>query len=126
MNTDTLQRYARAWAEGDLRTMTAMYHDEVVFHYFGTNEFAGSHRGKAACLVAMKSISQRLQRRLVRIVDVLLGEQFGAIIARESFGQGDNAVEVERLLRYRLEADQVIECWVYDEDQRFVDARVAG
>ncbi|HSV58329.1 MAG TPA: hypothetical protein VLJ19_05465 [Variovorax sp.] len=55
-----------------------------------------------------------------------MGEQFAAIIARESFGQGDSAVEVERLLRYRMDGDQIIECWVYDEDQRFVDARVAG
>ncbi len=125
MNGDTLQRYARAWADGDMRAMVGMYHDDAVFHYPGTHEFAGVHRGKAACLTAMKAFSQRTQRSLVRIVDVLVGEQFGAIISLERFGQGDAAVEVERLLRYRLAGDQIIECWVYDEDQRFIDAQVA-
>jgi len=126
MKSDTLQRYARAWSEGDMRTMAAMYHDELVFHYFGANEFAGVHRGKTACLAAMKGLSLRLQRRLVRIEDVLVGERFGAIIAREAFGQGEAAVEVERLLRYRLEGEQIIECWVYDADQRGLDDRAAG
>jgi len=121
-----LQRYARAWSEGDMRTMAAMYHDDVAFHYFGTHEFAGTHRGKSAALVAMKAFSVRLQRQLVRVADVFVGEDAGAIVSREAFGQGASRVEVERLLRYRLQDGQIIECWVYDEDQRLVDARVAA
>ena len=121
-----LQRYARAWSEGDMRTMVAMYHDEVVFHYFGAHEFAGTHRGKSAALAAMKAFSLRLQRQLVRVVDVFVGEDAGAIVSREAFGQGTARIEVERLLRYRLLDGQIIECWVYDEDQRQVDARVAA
>ncbi|SFL90062.1 nuclear transport factor 2 family protein [Variovorax sp. OV329] len=120
-----LQVYARAWAEGDLRAMFAMYHDDVVFRYFGTHPLAGVHRGKTAAMAAMKDFSLRTQRQLVRLVDVMEGQDCGAIVSRESFAQGGTRLEVERMLRYRLQDGKIIECWVYDEDQRLVDSLVA-
>ena len=121
-----LQVYARAWAAGDLRTMFAMYHDEVVFRYFGTHPLAGVHRGKAAATAAMKDFSLRTQRQLVRLVEVMVGDGCGVIVSRESFAQGDTRVEMERVLRYRLDGGKIIECRVYDEDQRLVDSLVVA
>ena len=49
-----VRRYADAWAANDLRAIVDCYHDDVVFHYFGRNPLAGTHRGKAACLAVLK------------------------------------------------------------------------
>jgi hypothetical protein len=40
---------------------------------------------------------------------------------RESLGPSDHARQVQRVLLYRIEGDKLRECWLYDEDQRFVD-----
>jgi uncharacterized protein len=116
-----VRRYANAWAANDLRTIVDCYHDEVVFHYFGRSPLAGTHRGKAACLAALKQVHAKTNRSLVAIRDVLVGEHFGVIVAVERFERGDASIEIERLLRYRVRDGKLAECWVYDEDQRLVD-----
>ena len=116
-----VQRYAEAWAANDLPRMIASYHDEVVFHYFGHSPLAGTHRGKAACLAVLKQVSEKANRRLVQIRDVLAGEHFGLIVAVERFERDGRAAQVERMLRYRVRDGKLAECWVYDADQRLID-----
>jgi len=33
---------------------------------------------------------------------------------------------VRRLFRYRIDGDQLVECWLYDEDQTLIDRLWAG
>ncbi|ATA55072.1 ketosteroid isomerase [Variovorax boronicumulans] len=116
-----VQRYAQAWAANDLKAIVDCYHDEVVFHYFGRSPLAGTHRGKAACLAVLKQVKERTNRRLVAIRDVLAGEHFGLIVAVEQFEHQGRPVELERQLRYAVKDGKLSECWIYDEDQRWVD-----
>ena len=39
----TLEAYAKAWEDGDLRSIFDAYADDVVFHYFGASDLAGTH-----------------------------------------------------------------------------------
>ncbi|MBA3592699.1 MAG: nuclear transport factor 2 family protein [Pseudomonadota bacterium] len=119
-------RYAAAWEANDLQTMVDSYHDEVIFHYFGRNPLAGTHRGKAACLAVLRQVRDKTSRKLLAIRDVLVGEHFGAIIAVEQFKHQGKTVVVERLLRYRVQDGNLRECWVCDEDQRLVDDILSG
>lgn len=116
-----IRGYADAWAANDVRRIVDSYHDEVVFHYFGRGSLAGTHRGKAACLAVLKKVKERTNRRLVSIRDVLAGEHYGLIVAVEQFEHLGRVVELERLLRYVVRDGRIAECWIYDEDQRFVD-----
>jgi ketosteroid isomerase-like protein len=120
-----VKRYADAWAANDLPTIIDSYHDDVVFHYFGRGPLAGSHRGKATCLGILKQVRERTNRRLVSIRDVLSGEHFGVVVAVERFERNGAAIEVERLLRYRIADGKLAECWVYDQDQRLIDEYLA-
>ncbi len=121
--TAVVQRYATAWAANDVRAIFDCYHDDIVFHYFGRNPLAGTHRGKPACLAVLKQVGQKTKRKLVAIKDVMAGEHFGAVLAVERFEkeEGGESVVVERLLRYTVKDGKLAECWVYDEDQRLVD-----
>jgi uncharacterized protein len=116
-----VKRYADAWVANDLRAIVDSYHDEVVFHYFGRNPLAGTHRGKAACLAILKQVREKTNRRLVSVRDVLAGERFGVIVAVERFERSGASVEIERMLRYSVRDGKLAECWIYDEDQRLVD-----
>ena len=94
--------------------------DDVVFHYFGSSDLAGTHVGDAA-LAAMAQASVRSTRTLVEVVDVLDGPVLGALVVRERFERDGRSEEVQRVLLYRVVDDQIAECWLYDEDQPLID-----
>lgn len=120
-----LHRYARAWAASDLGATLACYHPDVTFHYFGDSPLAGDHEGLDACLGVLSDATVRTGRVLERVVDVLVGAERSALVVEERLG-GDDQDErsgrvVQRVLVYRVEDDLLRECWLFDEDQRFVD-----
>jgi hypothetical protein len=116
---ETLRRYADAWAASDLDTVLSMYHDAFELHYMGESPLAGTHTGKDAALVALGAASVRTARRLVEVEDVLVGDTLGALIAVEDLG--DPPRRVRRVLLYRVQDGLLRECWLFDEDQRFID-----
>ena len=115
-----LREYADAWLAADLERILGAYHEDVVLHYTGESPLAGTHSGKDAAFAALGQASQRSARRLIEIEDVLVGDELGAILAVEELG--DPPRRVRRVLLYRVLDGQLRECWLYDEDQRFVDA----
>lgn len=115
----TLRAYADAWLAGDLERVLAAYHDDIVLHYFGGSPLAGTHAGKEAAFTALGQASFRSGRRLVQIDDVLVGDELGALLAVEDLG--DPPRRVRRVLVYRILDGKLRECWLYDQDQRFVD-----
>lgn len=121
-NTDlraVLTRYAKAWEAGDVPTMFGLYADDFTLHYGGRHRLSGVHRGKAAALKALTDFSQRTQRRLIRIVDIMVGEVRGGLLVREAMGP--DGAEVERLFVYSVRDGKMDECWAYDSDQALVD-----
>ena len=114
-----LQAYAKAWLASDLEKVLGSYHDDIELHYMGKSPLAGSHRGRDAAFAALGLASIRTSRVLVSIEDVLVGESLGALIVVEDLG--DPPRRVRRVLLYRVQDEKLRECWLFDEDQRFVD-----
>ena len=115
-----LREYADAWLAADLERILGAYHEDVVLHYMGESPLAGTHTGRDAAFAALGQASQRSARRLIEVEDVLVGDALGAILAVEELG--DPPQRVRRVLLYRVLDGQLRECWLYDEDQRFIDA----
>jgi hypothetical protein len=57
---------------------------------------------------------------LINVEDVLVGESLGALIVVEDLGSP--ARRVKRVLLYRVQDEKLRECWLFDEDQRFIDS----
>ena len=115
-----LQGYREAWTAGDLARIVDAYHDDFVMHYFGESPLAGTHIGKQAALTVLGQASQRSERVLIEVSDVLAGAEMGALVVRERLGPERR--EVQRVLLYKVRDGKLAECWLYDEDQPFVDA----
>jgi len=114
-----LKGYSEAWLASDLDKVLASYHDDIELHYMGDSPLAGSHRGRDAAFAALGQASVRTSRKLIAVEDVLVGESLGALIAVEDLG--DPPRRVRRILLYRVQDEKLRECWLFDEDQRFVD-----
>lgn len=119
-NHAIIAKYARAWEAGDAPTLVGLYHDDFTLHYFGKNALAGDHVGKAASLAVLQKVYQ-LTNRKIKVHDVLSGPGHGAILAREHWTSGGRDFDVERVLVFHLRDEKLVECWVYDADQRAVD-----
>ena len=116
-----LEAYAAAWRAGDVEALLGSYADDVVFHYFGATDLAGSHHVKDDAVAAMLQASTRAARELVEVLDVLVGEHLGALVVVERFTRGERTAEVRRTAQYRVEGGKIAECWILDEDQALVD-----
>ena len=116
---DTVRRYAEAWKANDIATVLAMYHEDFVLHYFGESPLAGDHVGRDAAIATLMEATTRSRRQLDAIEDVLGGDTYAAIIARE--GVGEPLRVVRRVFLYTVRDSKLAECWLFDEDQRFVD-----
>lgn len=114
-----LKAYAAAWLASDLDAVLAAYHDDIELHYLGDGPLAGTHVGREAALAALGQASVRSERTLVAVEDVLVGDSLGALVAIEDLG--DPPRRVRRILLYRVLEGRLRECWLFDEDQRFVD-----
>lgn len=119
-----LSRYAEAWKSGDMARITDCYHVDFTLHYFGRNALSGNHVGKAIALKILADFSRQTRRKLVAIVAILVSGGLGAIVARERLMKGLESIVVERVLVYRVADGLLIECWVYDQDQRLIDSIV--
>lgn len=118
----TVRKYCDAWVSGDAAILIGLYADDIVLHYFGDNPLAGDHVGKAAALSVLGRITWAVKRGTPEIHDVLGGQHHAAILARERWGEGTDAVELNRVLLYHVRDGKLTECWIYDGDQRTVDA----
>jgi len=119
--TDQVLRvYAKAWLASDLENVLASYHEDIELHYMGESPLAGTHRGRDAAFAALAQATTRTSRKLIDVEDVLVGESMGALIAVEDLG--DPAKRVRRVLLYRVQDEKLRECWLFDEDQRFIDS----
>ena len=116
---ETLRAYADAWLAADLEQVLGSYHDDIVLHYMGESPLAGTHTGKEAVFAVLGQASYRTSRKLLEVEDVLVGENLGALLAIEELG--DPPRRVRRVLLYRVQDGKLRECWLYDEDQRFID-----
>jgi hypothetical protein len=119
---EVARRYADAWVAGDAAALVGFYADDIVLHYFGESPLAGDHAGKAAALAALARVSALAKRGTPVIHDVIASDEHAAILARESWMDGDTPVSVDRVLLYHVRDGQFSECWIYDQDQRRVDA----
>jgi ketosteroid isomerase-like protein len=127
MNMDTenetlrvLRAYAQAWLASDLEKVLASYHEDIELHYMGESPLAGTHRGRDAAFAVLAQASTRTARKLIDVEDVLAGESLGALIAVEDLG--DPPQRARRVLLYRVQDGKLRECWLFDENQRFIDA----
>lgn len=119
---DTVRRYADAWAANDLEAVLGSYSDDFVLHYFGESPLAGDHVGKDAATAVLVEATARSGRQLDAIEDVLGGEHYAALLVREGVGHGDAQRVIRRLFVYRVADEKLAECWLYDQDQRAIDA----
>lgn len=116
-----IHRYAAAWKDGDVAGIVGCYAEGVVTHYGGRSSFAGTHVGRDRLVEVLLATKVLGQRELVSIDQVHDDGETGALFVSEQFTVDGETRTVSRAFRYRTNGEQIIECWLYDQDQYVVD-----
>jgi uncharacterized protein len=124
-NLEVLERYAAAWLAMDRAAIGALYHDEIVLHWYGRNSLSGDHVGKPAAVKALTEFARRTRRKLIEVVDVMAGPHRATLVSREAFERDGERAELERVLVFTIKDNRLFHCWVYDRDQALVDRFLA-
>jgi ketosteroid isomerase-like protein len=116
-----VRAYTEAWLSGDLDTVLALYHDDLVLHYGGNHSLTGDHVGRDAALTALLTIQARTERVPLEVIDVMSSDDHAVAWVRERWTVGGVPHELTRVLVFRVADDQLVECWLYDNDNALVD-----
>ena len=82
-----LQEYAEAWRAGDVARLLDAYSDDVVFHYFGDSDVAGTYEGKEA---TMDPLDCYLGARKT-MTDVLMAREMEELFGQSAAARGHPA-----------------------------------
>ncbi len=126
-NEVMMRDYVRAWDEGDVDRAEGYYSADVVLHQMGRNPYAGAYEGKAAVQRYVKNLWEMTEgaggkASVVEEIDVLANDRHAVTIIRPRFERpGKKPLEVTRITFFRIEAGEIQEVWVHDDDQYAVD-----
>lgn len=115
------ERYATVWAADDLAGILDCYADDFTLNYFGNNPFSGRHVGKDASLSVLLEVGSRAPWKLIAVDEIMAGPSSAVLVARLNITVAGETSEIVRVLRFRVEGEQLAECWLYDEDQTLID-----
>ena len=127
-NEQLMREYVAAWERGDVEAAESAYGDDVVLHLFGQNPFSATYEGKKAVqdYVAKLwdfTVHSGGKSTVVETVDVLANDDHAVTVIRPRFERpGRDPVEVMRTTLFRISDGKVREVWVFDSDQRAIDA----
>jgi ketosteroid isomerase-like protein len=121
-----LQSYAEAWKKGDVVAITNLYHNDFTLHYPGAHALAGTHVGKAKSLQVLRTVGERTNRKLVSILDVMVGSQRGCLNVTEQWKRGNESALIERVFVYTVRDAKLEQCWLFDANQEIVAKFLAG
>ncbi len=65
--TGVITRYARAWERGDFGEIVECYDEQIVAHYGGQSDFAGTYTGRDQFLTLLLETGSRGRRKLIAI-----------------------------------------------------------
>jgi ketosteroid isomerase-like protein len=118
-----MRRYLAAVQAGDWPAAFSLVADDVTVRVPGRSALAGEHRGRDAFVAYVEAALARAHGAEVdvELVDMLVSDERVALLVRERFGRGDDAVEIRRANVYTVRDDRIVEIWIFEADQYAVD-----
>lgn len=123
MSTDTLslvRDYLAKVGSRDVEGATAYFADDLAAHVLGRSGLAGDYsRDEMSKIMNDMFSAMDVQ---TQPIDVLASDEHVVAVVRSTFKGGDQSYTGLRVVVYRVADDKIHELWVFDEDQRAIDA----
>jgi ketosteroid isomerase-like protein len=123
-NIELVQRYSDTLSKGQVAEVLPFYADDLQLHIPGRSAHSGTFHGKDAVLAYYTRIFQDTEGRFenLGIDDIMASDRHVVSLVRWRVHRHDTALEIDRVVVYRIEDGKIAEIWVRDWDQYAYDA----
>jgi uncharacterized protein len=126
-NVEIVRHGYDAFVAGDMEWMNEHLHENVVWHEPGDNPISGDSHGREATLA---HFAKQVQYFIPSfdIHDALANDDHAVVLATVRVTRNDNqeSMEGRYVHTFHLTDGQVLESWIFNEDQAAIDAFLAG
>ena len=121
-NVAVAKRIWMATADGDAKALEETLSEGIVWRVHGHNLLAGEHRGRDAVITSFADFADHVDDLRLSLSDVYASPH-GAVISYGLWARrGARVLELEVLIRLRIEGGFITECDVVPLDQAAMDA----
>jgi uncharacterized protein len=123
-NEQLIRDFAAAAMQGDYEAIKGYYDEDVVVHFPGRSQLAGTYAGREALFGdfagKVATLSDTFEIR--ELVDVLASDDRALALMGEHYARDGQTLDMVRALLYRIEDSKIKELWIFESDQYAVDA----
>lgn len=122
-NVDFMRRYSAAMLSGQAATALPFYAEDLVVHIPGRSAHAGTFRGQDAVFDYYTRVYRDTDGHLdvLGVDDILADDEYAVTLVRWRLTRGERAIDIDRVVVYRLANGRIAEIWVRDWDQYAYD-----
>lgn len=123
-NIDIVASYFKAIQDGDMETLGSLVSKDIVWHQPGNNKFSGVYRG-ADAVFAMIGGMMEVSNGTFKIssVDAVMGNESKVSTMLSFSGEREGmSMSMKGVDICTLQNGQIVEAWLYSEDQEAEDA----
>jgi ketosteroid isomerase-like protein len=111
-NLELLERGVAAFAAHDLVTLSALFSDDLQWHYGGTSELAGDYDGVDAVFALFARRAMMTNETYTFEPDEAVADScFVTVLAKVSARASGRTYEDRHCVVYRLDGGKVVEAW---------------
>jgi hypothetical protein len=122
-NIELLRRYSAALSAGQIAEVMPYYAEDLVLHIPGRSRHAGDYRGQGAVLEYYTRLFQDTEGRFesLGVDDILASDTHAVSLVRWRVSRGEQTIDIDRVVVYRIDDGKIVEIWVRDWDQYAYD-----
>ena len=113
-----------AWeavAKSDVAAFEKVCREDLIWHASGRGARAGTYRGRQDVIDYLAAIGDAARRFDSRLDHVLTNEGLAAVLFHVTGERGDEILDTDFILIFRVEDDLLAEVWAVPRDQHAVD-----
>jgi ketosteroid isomerase-like protein len=120
---EVMTQYAAAWERGDAEAAWHFYAEDVTMTLPGRGSLAGTHRGRANVIAAIRALLARTGdlSAEVEVIDRLTSKDRVALMLREAVSRSEASLELYRVNVYRVLNGKIAQIDIYEANQYEVD-----
>ena len=122
-NIELMRRYSAALTAGKAADALPFYAEDLVLHIPGRSPHAGTFHGQDAVLAYYTRIFRDTDGKFqpLGVDDILASDTHAASLVRWRVERDGHAIEIDRVVIYRIVDERIAEIWVRDWDQYAYD-----
>ena len=121
-NEELLRRGYEAFAAGDMDTVLALFHPDIVWHIGGSNQTTGEYRGHQEVMGFFGKVMELSGGSFhLNVHDIVANDAHGVALVTAYAERDGLAIAVREANIWHLANGQATEFWAFAEDQAVVD-----